>query len=319
MRTLRCLRFFVLILIFNLTNGCHSSPTLTSGKGFIEVSGGKVWYRIIGEGNQTPLLLLHGGPGGTSWYLYPLAELSGDRPVILYDQLGSGRSDHDIDTTMMTIEKYVEQLKELTTALGLNEFYLYGHSWGTVLGFEYYLSYPDGIKALIFGSPFFSTPIWIRDTDSLIMTLPDSIQKIIEQAKANNFFNSNEYRQAVQLYSENFLLRGSMLPTVLDTAPADWNPQVYQYMWGPSEFISTGTLKEYDRTDKLHEIKIPTLLITGEFDEARPSTVRYFQSLIPNSRFEIIENAAHATMHDNLRQNLEVIDDFLLEVEKDNL
>ena len=316
MRTLKYFRFVILILFITSIIGCQSNPTLTSGEGYIEVAGGKVWYRIIGEGNQTPLLLLHGGPGGTSWYLYPLADLSKDRPIILYDQLGSGRSDHNIDTTLMTVKNFVEQLQELKTALGLNKFYLYGHSWGTTLGLEYYLAHPDGIKALIFGSPLFSTSRWIKDADTLIMTLPDSIQTIIAIAIKSNTYTSSEYRRAESIYYQNFILRGPILFTELDTAPANGSREVYQYMWGPSEFISTGTLKEYDCIDRLNEIKIPTLLITGEFDEARPSTVRYFQSLIPNSKFEMIEGAAHATMHDNLQQNLKVINDFLYGLEK---
>ena len=82
-------------------------------------------------------------------------------------------------------------------------------------------------------------------------------------------------------------------------------------MWGPTEFTATGTLLHYDRVKSLKTITVPTLFITGEFDEARPATVRYFQSLVPNSKFVVIDDAGHGTMHDNKRENIKAIKDFL--------
>jgi len=311
------IRSTAVILAFIILSlaGCRSNPALAPTEGTIEVTGGKVWYRIIGEGNETPLLLLHGGPGGTSWSFYTLAELSEDRPMILFDQLGSGRSYTDMDTSLMTLDSYVEQLKEFTTALGLNEFYLLGHSWGTTLGLAYYTGYPEGIEAMIFNSPCFSTQLWIRDADSLIGTLPDSIQVVIDDAIEKKEFDTPEFRQAERVYNRNFLLRGEVIFNAFDTAPAHMNTEIYETMWGPCEFIATGTLKDLDLVHMLDDIEVPTLFVTGEFDEASPSTVRYFQSLTPGSKFELIEGAGHATMHDNLPQNLQVIRDFLNELD----
>ena len=86
---------------------------------------------------------------------------------------------------------------------------------------------------------------------------------------------------------------------------------MYEYMWGPSEFTATGTLKDYDRVDRLDEISVPVLWITGEFDEARPVTVRYFSTLTPKGEFSMVRNAAHSTMHDNRAENIRLIRDFL--------
>ena len=87
-------------------------------------------------------------------------------------------------------------------------------------------------------------------------------------------------------------------------------------MCGTSEFFVTGTLKDYNRTGDLNKIKIPTLYITGEFDAARPNTVKYYQSLTPNSRLKVIKNAGHMTMHDNPSEDLKAINDFLRELDK---
>lgn len=298
-----------------LFSGCSENPRLDPGEGYVKVVGGRIWYRIIGKGRNTPILLLHGGPGGTSWGLYPLAALSEDRPVILFDQLGSGHSEFHYDTTLMTIPQFVDQVHQLKTALGLYDFYLYGHSWGTTLAVEYYLAWPEGIRALIFNSPMFNEAAWSSDADTLIGFLPDSIQWAIDTTEMKGDYKSPAYQQAVKVYYKHYLLRTSRVITQYDSVPENMNDSIYRYMWGPSEFTATGTLKNYDITGRLGEITIPTLFITGEFDEARPATVRYFHSLVPHSTFKVIDDAGHATMHDNAPQNIRVIRDFLNELE----
>lgn len=296
--------------------GCESGQKLKSGEGYMETNGGKVWYKVEGEGDKTPLLLLHGGPGFTSYYLNPMAELGAERPIVFYDQLGCGRSDREIDTTLMSIESYVEQVEELRTHLGLEEFYLYGHSWGTMLALEYYLKYPEHIKGLILASPALSISRWTQDADQLIATLPDSIQSAIRINVENNSFDSPEYEQAISVYYQNFVARKLPWDANMDSTFANANLKVYNYMWGPSEFTATGTLLDYERTDQLIKIRVPTLYVCGEYDESRPGTVKYFQSLTPGAELSIIEDAAHITMHDNADQNNETISSFLMDLDE---
>ena len=299
---------FIIIVFFA---GCKSTPQLKAGEGYVTVKGGKIWYRILGEGKQTPILMLHGGPGGTSKSFYQLAELGNDRPVIIFDQLGSGQSGYHTDTTLLTVENFVEQVEALKTSLQLKEFYLHGHSWGTALALEYYLKYPKGIKAIIFNSPYFSTSLWKADADTLISTLPDSIQKAIKTGEKNHDFESPEYKNANEVFTKNFGIRKTRLKSELDTSTLKGNTFIYNYMWGPTEFTATGTLINYNRVQSLKTITVPTLFITGEFDEARPTTVKYFQSLVPNSKFIMIDGAGHGTMHDNRSQNISAIKNFL--------
>jgi len=303
---------FFLIALFT---GCKPEPQLKAGEGYVNVKGGKIWYRIIGEGKKTPILMLHGGPGGTSRSFYQFASLGEDRPVIIFDQLGSGRSDHHTDTSLLTVENFVNQVAALKTSLKLKTFYLHGHSWGTALALEYYLKYPTGIKAIIFNSPYFSTALWKADADTLISTLPDSIQMAIKTGEQNHDFESPGYKNANEVFSKNFGVRNTRLTSELDTATYAGNKFIYNYMWGPTEFTATGTLIHYDRVQSLKTIKVPTLFITGEFDEARPATVKYFQRLVPNARYVEIEGAGHGTMHDNKTRNLTAIKTFLDETE----
>lgn len=293
-----------------------SFAQLKEGEGKTNVHGGQVWYRVIGKGKGTPILMLHGGPGGTSRSFYQFESIGNDRPIILFDQLGSGRSDYHTDTRLLTIPFFIEQVKSIVSKLQLESFYLHGHSWGTALALEYYLQYPKGVKGIIFNSPYFSTKLWKKDADILIKTLPDSIQSAIAVGEKTRDFNSAAYLNANTVYAKNFGVRNTRLKSDLDTTMAASNSFIYNYMWGPTEFTATGTLIKYDRVKKLKHIKVPCLFITGEYDEARPETVRYFSSLVKRSQFGIIEGAGHGTMHDNKIKNIQLIKDFIASVEQ---
>jgi proline iminopeptidase len=288
---------------------------LTPGEGYVEMLGGRVWYRVVGTGHGTPLVLLHGGPGAPSYYLDPLAALGDDRPVVFYDQLGAGRSDHITDTTLMTVAHYVAELDSLRRALKLKRFHLLGHSWGTMLGTAYALAHPDAVVSLTLESPALSTPRWIADAATLLATLPDSLQRLVARHEADGTYDAPEYQDAVMAYYHRYLSRRDPWSPETDSTFAQLGMAVYGFMWGPSEFTGTGTLRDFDVTDSVGMIRVPTLFTTGEFDEARPATVRYYASLIPGAEFALIPGAAHLTMQDNPDENIRVVREFLRRVE----
>lgn len=304
-------RGYIIIIFLFLGFSCISKKALVSQEGYVEVNGGRIWYEVYGSGTKPPVLLLHGGPGGTSFGFEPLKELGYDGPIIFWDQLGSGRSSALTDTTLMTIENYVDQVERLREHLKLEDFVLYGHSWGTMLGMDYYLSYPDEVKAIIFSSPLFSTDSWIADADTLIATLPDSIQHIIRHHESMGTYEDPEYQEATKLYYSLYVTRKERPRVDRSHLNLVSGSNVYLYMWGPSEFTSTGTLRNYDRLEYLPTIKVPVLMMTGEYDEARPSTVRHYASMVPNAKFEVIPDAAHSTLNDNKKATLKVVREFL--------
>ncbi|MDG1914102.1 MAG: proline iminopeptidase-family hydrolase [Crocinitomix sp.] len=315
MRLLLSFISLFLVLGVNQITYAQTNPVLEDGEGYLAVNGGKLWYRIIGEGDETPLLMMHGGPGGTSRSFYLFEKLTKDRPIILFDQLGTGRSGHHEDTSLLKVNEFVEQVADLTKHLNLNSVYLYGHSWGTALALEYFSAYSKGVEGIIFNSPYFSTAIWEADADTLITFLPLAAQKAIAEGEASGDFSAKSYQQANSVYLSNYGSRGKRHSSDLDTAKAPGNYFIYNYMWGPTEFTATGTLKNYDIIDKLKKVTVPTLFITGEYDEARPATVRSFEKIVPGSSTVILKRAGHATMHDNLCQNRKAIRKFLKSLE----
>ena len=138
-------------------------------EGYIEVPGGKVWYRAVGdEANAIPLLCLHGGPGFTHHYLEPLESLADRRRVIFYDQLGCGRSDRPGDLTLWNVDRFVEELARVRSALDLDRLHLFGSSWGGMLAMQYVLDRRPELESLILcGSPA-SMIRWVSDCEELL-------------------------------------------------------------------------------------------------------------------------------------------------------
>ena len=146
--------------------------------------------------------------------------------------------------------------------------------------------------------------------------MPDSIQKAIRTNEKNGTYDSPGYQQAVDYYYKLYLARKQPWSADIDSAFAQTGMNVYMHMDGPSEFTLSGNLKDYDATGKLGNIKVPTLFIGGEYDEARPESVRYFASLVPGAKYVILPNAGHLSMQDNPEANNKAVRDFLNSIEK---
>jgi len=287
----------------------------TPGEGTIEVPGGRIWYRVVGEGDGVPLLLLHGGPGAGSRAFDPLEALADERPVIFYDQLGAGRSEKPDDPGLWTIERHIAELDAVRETLGLDEVHILGHSWGSMLLIEYLLTDPAGVRSATFASPLFSTARWIVDAKQRVTELPPEVQVVIETHEAAGTTESPEYQEAVLEFYRRFLVRTDPWPPAMELTMEEFGFGVYTYMWGPSEFTATGTLSDWDRMDALPGLALPTLFTVGEYDETFPATVENYASRVAGARFHVIPDAGHMTFVDAPEANVEVIRQFLSDVE----
>tara|TARA_R110000868_G_scaffold56736_4_gene175525 strand:- start:199 stop:1149 length:951 start_codon:yes stop_codon:yes gene_type:complete len=316
---MKSLSILILAIIFIQFFGCQNPNVLKPEEGFLEVEGGKIWYEVFGSGNKTPILLLHGGPGYPSYYLNPLKSLANDRSVILFDQLGCGRSDILIDTTLMTIDAHVAQTRKLIEHLKIENVIIYGHSWGTMLGTEYYNKYPENVEAVILGSPSIDLNMWQNDTNKLVGQLPDSIRVPLENHKNKSIPDATALNKAIDYFYHEFYTRKLPLSKDIIKADSAWyakESRVYEYMFGIEEYSVDGTLNGYDGKEILKKINVPVLYITGEYDTATPSTVKKYQEITPNSRLEIIEDAGHQTLNDNEEIELKILESFLKELKE---
>lgn len=283
---------------------------LPSGEAYLEVPGGRIWYKVSGAGTGTPVILLHGGPGYSSFYLKVFEALGDDRPVVRYDQLGGGKSDRISDTTLFTIPHFVRELDSLRAHLGYLRVHLLGHSWGTILAVEYYRAYPQHVASLTLESAALDLPQWERNTGRLVHTLSDSAQRAIKLREADHRFDAPDYQAALAEFYGKYVWR-SPVQADLDSLTRTANEAIYNYMQGPSEFTISGSLKRYNGTKLLPTIAVPTLYTVGEFDEADPATVKRFARLTRGARVVVFPGAAHLTPWDAPDENLKAVREFL--------
>ena len=281
-------------------------------EGRIKVPGGFVWYSITGNGNKTPLLIIHGGPGGSSCsYTALVKALAKDRPVIIYDQLGAGKSDHPNDPSLWQSERFVEELAIVIKNLPFKKINLMAHSWGAAIAAEYLTEKgSNGINSVIFVGPFLSSKDWTADTNELRKQLSATTQDILLRHERAGTTASSEYQNASGEFYKKFLFHHPQ-PAESGCDDNSWNSTIYEHMWGNSEFIVTGNLKHFDASQHLENIKIPTLFLVGEFDEVRTDTVRKYQRRMPNAKVVVLKDAGHMSMIDEPKAFVTAVDNFL--------
>ncbi|MHC1726342.1 MAG: proline iminopeptidase-family hydrolase [Syntrophobacteraceae bacterium] len=286
-------------------------------EGYIDVPGGKVWYRKIGEEREmTPLLVLHGGPGAPHDYLELLEALQHERPVVFYDQLGCGNSDMPDNLSLWTVSRYVEELQRVRQVLGLDKVHILGQSWGSMLAVDYLLEKkPAGVSGLIFSGPCLSISRFLADQREWLSMMPRGIQTIIEEKEASGDFDSPEYQEAMMSYYRRHVCRLHPWPDCLERTMDKFGHSVYRHMWGPSEFTMTGSLGVYERAERLKELTAPILFTCGRYDEATPEATAYYHGMNSVSEMVIFENASHEHHLERPHEYLEVLRDFLYRVE----
>jgi proline iminopeptidase len=286
-------------------------------EGFLDGRFGLIWYAVHGSSSPgIPLLVLHGGPGVPHDYLEPLAALCDERPVVFYDQFGCGNSDRSSHPASRTLRYFTEELEQVRAGLGLGRVHLLGQSWGCMLAAEYLLSRrPEGVAGMVFSGPCLSAPRFVADLRGYLADMPDELRSVIERCEAAGEFDTPAYEEAVNVFYRKHVCRLDPWPDCLLRSLDKMGLEVYHGMWGPSEFTMTGTLKDFDCTERLGEITAPTLFTCGRFDEAAPETTAYYQNKLPGSEMVIIEDASHEHHLEKPVEFLTVVREFLGRVE----
>jgi L-proline amide hydrolase len=297
------------------------AETLPATEGFVAFRGYKVWYRIVGEHEgpgKLPLLCLHGGPGIPHDYLEPLEALAATgRRIIFYDQLGAGNSDHPHNPSLWTVPLFVEELGVVRQALGLERVHILGQSWGGMLGMQYALTQPAGLASLIVADSPASMAQWVAEANRLRAELPAEVQSTLLEHEAAGTTDDPAYQAAMLVYYQRHLCRLDPFPECVNRAfdKLYADPEVYYTMNGPSEFHVTGVIRDWDIVDRLGEIRVPTLVISGRYDEATPAIAQTVHQGIAGSEWVLFENSAHLPHVEETQRFLLVATHFLDRVE----
>ncbi len=296
----------------------HQMP---AEEGFVTFRGYRVWYRRVGgeSHGKVPLLCLHGGPGATHDYLEPLEALaSTGRSVVLYDQLGSGNSDHPHDPSLWKVPLFVEELGVLRQALQLHRVHILGQSWGGMLAMEYALTRPAGLASLIIADSPASMGQWVAEANRLRDGLPPEVQRTLLAHEAAGTTGDPAYEEAMMVFYRRHVCRLDPWPDCLNRSfqKLTEDPEVYHTMNGPSEFHVTGVLKDWDIVERLGEIRVPALVLSGRYDEATPAIAETVHRDIPGSQWVLFERSSHMPHLEETERYLQVVNEFLDGVEQ---
>lgn len=268
-------------------------------EGYMPYLGYQTYYRIVGdlESKRSPLVLLHGGPGSTHNYFEILDELAETlgRPLVMYDQLGCGLSTTESRPDLWTSKTWIEELIALMAFLGIDDYHLLGQSWGGMMAIEYLCDYkPAHVKSVILSSTLPSAKLWGEEQHRLIRLMSDEHQAAIAQAEATNDFTTPAYLEA----NAEFMRRhAGDVPTDQSPEPLR-RPKVtgteaYNTAWGPNEFYPNGNLHTWEYRDKLSQITIPALIISGTNDLSTPLIAKTMLDGIPQAKWELFPNSRH--------------------------
>lgn len=290
----------------------------TGGSRRIKVAGGRyeVWTKEVGRG-AIPVLTLHGGPGFNHFYLECLEDFLPPAAVRFwyYDQLGCGFSDQPQDSALWTLERYLEEVEEVRRGLELQRFLLYGHSWGALLGMEYALRHPEYLTGLVISNMTASVAAYVQHAEELLRALPAAAQATLAQYREKGAYDAPEYQAVLmkQVYRHH-VCRLDPWPEPLERTFRTINATIYNTMQGPDEFNIVGNIKDWDIWDRLHRIRVPTLLISARYDEMSPGQIARMGTLIPHARVAALENGSHFAMYDDQAAYFQALVAFIREV-----
>lgn len=263
--------------------------------------GRSLYYRRHGEGGRS-FLPLHGGPGSGCEYLAPLAALAEPfGSVTLFEQLGAGRSDTSEDSADWSLEARVEEVEHVRRSLYLGRLDLFGQSWGGWLALMYALAYPEHVRTLTLSNTSASTAEYLMCVQELRTALGPEAHRTLLRSEATRRFDDPEYERVVLELNARHLRRA--WPFDLDRSMAEvveltesgmlaMGP-AYERLWGPNEFVCTGPLLEFDVSSRISEIRAPTLILCGYYDEFTVRPSRTLADGIPDNEFVIFGNSSH--------------------------
>src|SRR5438477_8206344 len=169
----------------------------TAGIKLIRVDGKyNVWTKRVGSG-RIKMLTLHGGPGCTHEYFECFEDFLPQAGIefYYYDQLGSHYSDQPDDERLWTIDRFREEVEQVRRALGLENFYLLGSSWGGMLGIEYALKYQKHLKGFILSDMTASIPSYRTYAAKLRAALPADVIAILDKFEKKGEYQAPEYQE----------------------------------------------------------------------------------------------------------------------------
>lgn len=289
-------------------------------EGYMPFKGYKTYYKIVGSNySNPPLILLHGGPGSTHNY-FELLDIVSDltrRPIIEYDQIGCGNS-YTENKELFNMKTWKEELDSLIKYLKLDTYYLLGQSFGGMLLLDFLINdKPKGLKGIILSSTLSDATLWHEEGLRMIELMSVTDATAIKEAFLTNDYNNPLYISAINKYME------------MHCAPDFKNSSyeclkrekkvgsiAYKEAWGENEIYPTGNLKDYNLTERLKEINVKTLILSGGNDLSTPYINKVMNDNIKGSIWHLFRTSRHMPFYEERDEYIKILSEFLNECDK---
>ena len=270
----------------------------------VPVRGGTIFVRVNGDTKaaKKPLLLVHGGPGGACWQMFPAVPMARDRAVIMYDQLDSGHSDAPGNPANWSIERFASEIDAIRAALDLQDFHLLGHSWGGIVATRYAARQPQGLRSLILEGTPLSARSFADGQRSLLGALPAADRALALRQLAGETVDATEIARVARAFRAQFLFRGPRPKAgmaYMEGTPMDRGDALAGFLVGEGDaFGFGGRLATLDDEELLRHVTAPTLLMCGQFDYVTSGETRRLLPKLASGSFVEIAGAGHMIQFD---------------------
>ena len=272
---------------------------------------------VLGDLNKgIPLIILHGGPGCCVERYEPLEKLADfGIPLIFYDQLGCGYSkvpkNHKIS---WNFQVFLDEFENLIKYFKLEKYNVLGHSWGGMLALEYVCNFEHkGLQKLILFSTLPSTKIWNDEHVKMLDEFTPEENAALLAERDGKEYDKKVHKTAIKKFYKNHVGKRSkdLYPFKTKRFPKT-NREIYEKMWGKSELFGTGTLLDWNVENKLKNISVPTLILSGAMDESSPAMNELMNKEIKDSKWVLLKKSHHIGYVEEADLVLDLIKKFTL-------
>ena len=263
-----------------------------------------VHYKDTGTGDPG-IVMLHGFGGSTFSWRDALPALASERRVVAFDRPGFGLTTRPLpgewtDGNPYSMESQVGLTIGMMDELGLDEAVLVGHSAGAAVALQTALSHPERVKALVLVAPAVyggGPPSWIKPLlripqirrlgPLVARRLTGSLESVLDRSYADSSLITPEVRE------------GYKKPLQVD----DWDRGLWEFT------LAAGN---GDLADRLNEVSVPTMVITGDSDRiVSPDDSRRVAAAIPGAELVVVPKAGHLVMEERPADFLQHLKRFL--------
>lgn len=263
----------------------------------IPIGNAELYARDVGQGPA--IIVLHGGPDFDHSYLLPeLDRLSDGYRLIYYDQRGRGRSANGVRPEDVTLASDLADLEKVRQYFHLDSVALLGHSWGTVLALEYALRYPQRVSRMILMNP---GPASAEDYRGLRKEWLEKRPEDMERRKAiaaSTAYKEGDPDAVIAYYRIHFkpaLVRSEDYEKIIARLQASFTKEGILKARAVESRLMTETWAspDYDLLPNIKNLRIPTLVITGDHEFIPAASSQHIAQAIPNARMVSLKDCGH--------------------------